>query len=40
VDAPPPPVHIDLPAPELVVEDGQALIRDERGVRLARENED
>jgi cyanophycin synthetase len=36
-----PPVHIDLPvAPELPAEDGRALIRDERGVRLARETDD
>jgi cyanophycin synthetase len=40
-DGAPPPVHIDLPpAPVMAAEDGHALIRDERGVRLARETED
>jgi cyanophycin synthetase len=35
------PVHIELPpAPELPADEANALIRDERGVRLARETED
>ena len=35
------PVHRSLRvAPELPAEDGRTLIRDERGVRLARETED
>jgi cyanophycin synthetase len=35
------PAHLDLPpAPAVAMDDGQALIRDERGVRLAREAED
>jgi cyanophycin synthetase len=38
-EAHPAAVQIELPAPGLVVEEG-TLIRDERGVRLARETED
>jgi cyanophycin synthetase len=40
-DGPSAALRIDLPpAPALPTEDGHALIRDERGVRLARETED
>ncbi|MEP6472682.1 MAG: cyanophycin synthetase, partial [Gemmatimonadota bacterium] len=39
-DRPSRPVMIDAPAPEPVYRESDALVRDERGVRLARETDD